>query len=277
MEKEEKPKIQEADGNLTRPKLQATKVEEKPPKHALLGSNLKNSGQNEKAGVSRKRKAETEEVEDDSRFTEAYTCGSGANPEMPATWHAWYETMPHLNAKHAYKRQCRTQEREDKMKKVEEFQKGDVNKDLLDMDMEALEAEMQRVQKDSLEQKAICEGFEEKISKVEEADRREEQEGKVVSKKLLNAGYKHGIMEGKIRSSETYFKFVHEETASTYKQKRATMMRSVNLMQGEIANLKTEVRDLLRQAREQKERDAKLSERKQGVDVLSQTSKDATK
>merc|ERR1719271_1066924 len=92
---------------------------------------------------------------------------------MPATWRAWYSTMPHLDAKHALKQHTRKEGRKEKLRKLEECQQSDANKDLLDMDMEALKVELERAQKDFAEQDAICKEFERKIAAAEEAGRTE--------------------------------------------------------------------------------------------------------
>merc|ERR1719316_1895998 len=107
--------------------------------------------------------------------------------------------MPHLDAKHALKQHTRKESRKEKLRKLEECQQSDANKDLLDMDMEALKVELERAQQDFEEQDAICKEFERKIKDAEKAGRKEEERAEAVSRALSSASYKHGILEGKIR------------------------------------------------------------------------------
>merc|ERR1719199_2171145 len=98
------------------------------------------------------------------------------------------------------------------------------------MNMEALSRELERAQKDFVEQDAICKDYEKRIAKAEKLDSEDEERAKSVSRKLARASYKYGITEGKIRSSETYFSFIHEESNTTYAAKKVVLTRTCNLM-----------------------------------------------
>jgi len=210
-----------------------------------------NAAASQDAGSPKRKHSDTvkKEAKIDVPFSEAYICGSGADPEICATRQAWYSTMPHLDSSQAYKQNLRTEGRETKIRKLEEAQNDEANKDLEAMDAEALNRELEKAQKDFAEQDAICKEFERKIEKAEEADSKTAQQEASVNRKLTTASYKHGVIEGKIRSSEAYFNFIREDTQTAFDQKKATLTRCVNLMAGDIATMKAEVRILLQQAR----------------------------
>lgn len=175
-------------------------------------------------------------------------------PVMPPVWKAWYSTIPGLDGMQAYKKHLREEERKDKMHKAKE--KRGKAEAFAGMDGDALEAAVENMKKEITQQEQICKDFDGRISKALDLDKKEERHALDVARKLQRVSYKHGVMEGKLRSSETYFQQIYGDTRETDDKKVLTLMKSCNLMLSELANLKTEVRGLLKEARERKEEKA---------------------
>merc|ERR1719498_645853 len=112
-----------------------------------------------------------------------------------------------------------------KVRKLEESKKDDKDKDLLAMDAEALKLELEKAREEFAKHDNICKEYERKINKAEEMDKKEAEYAKIVSSNVTRASYKHGVIEGKIRSSETYFNFTFQETDSSYAVKKQTLLR----------------------------------------------------
>jgi|Transcript_72673 hypothetical protein len=171
--------------------------------------------------------------------------------EMPANWQAWYGTIPGLDGKQTYRQATREEGRAAKMRKLEVPGAASFDAELSGMSLDGLRAELDKVQREAAAQESRLRDTEASIARYEELDRIEEDSAKLVRRRLAEASYQHGIMEGKIRSSDLYFGFIYEDTQNSYRKKVMTMQRSSSLMLGEIATMKKDVRTLLQQAREQ--------------------------
>merc|ERR1712146_60307 len=130
--------------------------------------------------------------------------------------------------------------RASKIRKRDEKRREGEGAEALDaaaMSLEELNAELEKVRKEAEHQETLARDNEAKIARFEELDRAEEESAVVVRRRLAAASYQHGIMEGKIRSSDLYFGFIYADTQMSYKKKVMTMKKSCSLM-GEIAELK---------------------------------------
>lgn len=176
---------------------------------------------------------------------------------LPPTWQAFWVTVPHLNPQVAFKLHQKDQQRQ---KKAQELAAADEALGLGDEEVEdeaALLEEVSRLETEVREKKeALADkerehaNLERKLAKVRELDEQEEERSRGTKRKLEAASYTHGVLEGKIRSSDIYFEFLMADTKESHMKKAVTMQRSNALLEKKIHILKGEVRDLLKVAAE---------------------------
>mmetsp|Transcript_9635 Transcript_9635/g.24020 ORF Transcript_9635/g.24020 Transcript_9635/m.24020 type:complete len:312 (+) Transcript_9635:81-1016(+) len=176
---------------------------------------------------------------------------------LPPTWQAFWSTVPDLDAQAAWKAERKDQQRKERQKRQEESA-AHVAKSLPPrVDGESAEEERMRlVEEIGKKQKVLAEIQQQEIAKREKTkrsrafDKREEAEFRNISRKCDKVSYEHGILQGKIRSSDTYFNFLLEDTKAMHKKKVITQNRAAALMGGQIDDMKGDVRQLLKVAAE---------------------------
>lgn len=176
---------------------------------------------------------------------------------LPPTWQAFWSTVPGLDAQAAWKAERKDQQRKERQKRQEDAA-ASVAKSLPPRpDGESYEQERKRLLDEVFAKKQIllelqhqADAKREKAKRSRTFDQHEEKGFWKVSRKCDKASYEHGIFQGKIRSSDTYFSFLMEETKSMHKRKVITQNRASALMGGQIDEMKGEVRQLLKVAAE---------------------------
>lgn len=176
---------------------------------------------------------------------------------LPPTWQAFWSTVPDLDAQAAWKAERKEQQRKERQKRQEETA-AVVAKSLPPrVDGESAEEECRRLLEEiSTKQKVLLEVQQQAIAKREKTkrsrtfDQHEEQEFKRVNRKCDKVSYEHGILKGKIRSSDTYFGFLLEDTKGMHKKKVIIQNRAAALMGTQIDDMKGDVRQLLKVAAE---------------------------
>merc|ERR1712210_430243 len=78
----------------------------------------------------------------------------------------------------------------------------------------------------------------------------EEKDSKIMKRKLQKSSYEHGVLEGKLRSSDVYFRFLWEDTSILHEKETMLLKRSDAIMNAQMATLKNEVREQLKMAAE---------------------------
>jgi len=174
---------------------------------------------------------------------------------LPPTWQAFWSTVPHLDPQAAYRQLDREKKEKDKpskkaeKRKLQEEPKENQTESLED-ETTRLDAEVRRKKQMCAEKEKALQQWDVKLARIKKNDADEEQRSKKTIKRLETASYNHGILEGKIRSSETYFNFLFDDSKTSHAKQTETLKRSCALMDANISELKTEVRELMKAAAE---------------------------
>lgn len=179
---------------------------------------------------------------------------------LPPTWQAFYSTVPHLDPQSAYRHFRHEEQRKAKAKAEAEVKaKFNDGKNGLEQgeEREVVEAELPKLTEEAKQKKQLlaerekhCAEWDKKIARLRALEKDEEVHSRRVRQRLESASYNYGILEGKIRSSDIYFHFLHEDTQVSHSKKVLTLTRANNLMNVEIDKLKNDVRGLLKAAAE---------------------------
>lgn len=183
---------------------------------------------------------------------------------LPPTWQAFWSTVPDLDAQAAYRAFRREQAKLEKAEQVKAVQKAEEmarmgraapveaevegDDDAIQDEISKLETEVREKKQALVQCQRRVEEWDMKLAKARQLDREEEVEAKKMKRTLDSASFKHGVLQGKIRSSHNYFGFLQEDTKSTHYKKKVTLQRSCNLMSAHIGTLKAEMRSLLKVA-----------------------------
>eukprot|EP00747_Dinoflagellata_sp_TGD_P185860 gnl/TRDRNA2_/TRDRNA2_42625_c0_seq1.p1 gnl/TRDRNA2_/TRDRNA2_42625_c0~~gnl/TRDRNA2_/TRDRNA2_42625_c0_seq1.p1 ORF type:complete len:294 (-),score=68.98 gnl/TRDRNA2_/TRDRNA2_42625_c0_seq1:32-862(-) len=181
---------------------------------------------------------------------------------MPPAWQAFWSTVPHLDAKTAYKRhqeklkrhaEQANQEKPPASKRMK--RDDDETEEEVLKQVHELEASV-RSQKDLLaKEKNLCLEWDRKLSRLARSAKEDAERTKNAKRNLENASYTHGMTEGKLRSSNTYFTFLELDIRKNHQVKKHNLTRSCSLMESEMSDLLLEVKDLLSQLSEANERE----------------------
>lgn len=176
---------------------------------------------------------------------------------LPPTWQAFWSTVPDLDAQAAWRAERKEQHKKDRQKRQEEAAVLVAKSLPARVDGESVEEEGKRLLEVICEKQKLLaeldkqdESKRRRIIRSREFDQTEEEDGRKLSRTCDKHSYQHGIFKGKIRSSDTYFSFLLEDTKSMHKKKVITQNRAAALMGGEIDGMKGEVRQLLKVAAE---------------------------
>jgi len=89
-----------------------------------------------------------------------------------------------------------------------------------------------------------------KLIRVRAEEKSEEEKFWTLNREHDRASYAHGVVQGKLRSSDVYFTFLTQDTDSTHETKVMTLKRAAAMMKGNIESMKAEVRQLFKVAAE---------------------------
>jgi len=183
---------------------------------------------------------------------------------LPPTWQAFWSTVPGMDAQAAYRAYKREEAKREKAaqleaaKKVQDEKTGakpaavapgeEEDEETMLAEIAKMEVEV-RAKKEALvaTQRSVDE-WDKKLVKARQLDKEEEVEAKRMKRTLDSASFAHGIVQGKIRSSDNYFTLLYEDTKNDHKRKMVTLQRSCALMNSQISHLKGEMRQLLKTA-----------------------------
>jgi len=176
---------------------------------------------------------------------------------LPASWQAFWATVPGLDAQAAFK--LYTKERDKKEQELKQQAALEDDEALLppaegeesvQEEVQRLTMELRRRKEELANKKSIAEDWERKLNRVRALDKDEEEDRRSVSRRLDKASYAHGVLEGKIRSSDQYFRFLFADTQATHKKRVTTLTKANVMMQVQINEMKNDVRQLLKVAAE---------------------------
>lgn len=174
---------------------------------------------------------------------------------LPPTWQAFYSTVPHIDPKPAYKDFVMARTKGGKRQREgDSSRKG---RKEVEEDEDALEAELKRaVEERKVRKKAWEEAarsvtqWEQKVDEMVTLDRQEEKKLVEVSRKVGKVSYELGILQGKFRSSNVYFKLLLDDLEKNHQKKVFALTRSCSLMQKEMSDMTTDVLKLIAEAEE---------------------------
>mmetsp|Transcript_78609 Transcript_78609/g.138573 ORF Transcript_78609/g.138573 Transcript_78609/m.138573 type:complete len:299 (-) Transcript_78609:42-938(-) len=175
--------------------------------------------------------------------------------DLPPTWKAFWSSVPHLNAKAAFEEQKKHEERMASKKRAMEKAAAAEDMDLDGPEGETTEEEIARLEqrvkqvKEALaEKEKLSEEWNNKIERVKKLDQEAEEKSRRVRRKVEKASYEAGLVQGKLKSSDTYFQFLQQDAEQTAKTKVTNLARSSALMDKQMDLLKGHVRLLLKDA-----------------------------
>jgi len=174
---------------------------------------------------------------------------------LPPTWQAFYSSMPHLDPQAAFKAF-----RKEQIKQTKEKTAGGAapqtltaeEETRLDAEIQKLEDDIKRKRSEYLEKEKLNNEWENRLKRLRSLDVEELEVQKRMVRRLEKASYEYGIMEGKLRSSDIYHKFLLDDEKVQHHKKVTSLSRSCALMGKQIDMLKGDVRSLLKAAAEEK-------------------------
>jgi len=188
--------------------------------------------------------------------------GGGANQQgdplagLPPTWQAFYSSMPHLDPQAAFKSFRKEQHRQSKEKPAAgatPLQTTTAEDEArMEEEIQKLEEEVKKKRLDFLKDENICNEWDNKLKRLRSLDAEELEVQRRVIRKMEKASYEYGIMEGKLRSSDIYHKFLYDDEKVRHNKQVTALNRSCALMGKQIDMLKADVRALLKAAAEEK-------------------------
>eukprot|EP00930_Biecheleria_cincta_P021743 TRINITY_DN16016_c3_g1_i1.p1 TRINITY_DN16016_c3_g1~~TRINITY_DN16016_c3_g1_i1.p1 ORF type:complete len:334 (-),score=86.77 TRINITY_DN16016_c3_g1_i1:69-1022(-) len=198
---------------------------------------------------------------------------------MPATWQAFWSTVPHLDAKAAYNEHQREQERKARAKRkaavAEEAKpewEGKPGESMAE-EVVRLEEHIRQLQQGLKDKKRVSEEWEMKLARAKVAEEESLIHSRRVKRKLDSATYLYGVSMGKFNSSEGYFQFLYQDTIMEGKKEVGILQRSRNLIDKQIDLLKSHVRMLLKVAAADERAESSMGDTKSaGSDSKSQRS-----
>lgn len=173
---------------------------------------------------------------------------------LPATWQAFWSTVPHLNAKAAYDEHTKLEEKKAKEKRkaaAAEEVKAEWEGKPGESEAEEilrLEDQIRQIQQALADKNRVNEEWEQKLSRAKLAEEESLIHSRRVKRKLDSAQYLHGVSMGKFNSSEGYFQFLYQDTVAEGKKEVGNLSRSRALIGKQIDLLKNHVRMLLKVA-----------------------------
>lgn len=180
---------------------------------------------------------------------------------LPAVWQAFWSTVPNMDAQAAFRHHKRDIDRQEKKKKEAEadevLAKMLAQEDEQDEIPDNIEEEVKRLEVECRKRKEVYQDrqrsqaeWERKLTRVRTLNRDEDEKARKFSRVMDKASYDHGVLQGKIRSSEIYFSYLYEDTKAIHGKKVNTLSRACNLMNKKINEMKGDLRQLLKVAAE---------------------------
>jgi len=212
------------------------------------------------------------------------------NKGLPADWHAFWSTMPHLDAKTAYKeykkqkvRAQRTTAQETAAAQNLEKFKASVPAKTVVQDTQPAKETVEQSEIDELERLVAAkqqelrnldnslDSWNRKIARIRKLDVDDETESKKVKKELAKANYSLGEVIGMGRSQDSYFDFVLRDSQLVHKRRFANLQKSNSLLKASIIEMKGECDQML-QEHKTMVRDGKVVLQSDDEDMLPEES-----
>jgi len=177
---------------------------------------------------------------------------------LPPAWQAFWSTVPELDAQSAFKQHKVVERKQEKKAEVHDVPDDEHALKLPewpgdDRQDEAFER-ARMVLREGAEKLAnsqrLALEWQEKLRSVRVLDMKEQQEWDIKNRRNNSASYAHGVMEGKIRSSDIYFQYISEDNKITHGKKVGTIRKAHVLLEQGINQMKNDVRQLLKVAAE---------------------------
>jgi len=213
--------------------------------------------QSEVDTVIRKEKPARQELKRLRKQISKHRSKEQADPtkDLPPTWKAFWSSVPHLNPKAAYEEHLHHEAKAAKAKRSaekaaeasaldEEGHEGET----IEEEISRLEQRVKQVKEALGEKDKLIQEWSSKLERARKLDEDSEERSRRVRRKLEAASYNHGVAQGKLRSSDTYFTFLYQGEEQQAKNKVITLSRSCALMDKQMDLLKGHVRLLLKDA-----------------------------
>jgi len=174
--------------------------------------------------------------------------------DLPPTWKAFWSTVPHLNPKAAYEEYLHREAKAAKAKRNAEkaaeaaLDAEGHERETIDEEIIRLEQRVKQVKEALGEKDKLIQEWSSKLERVRKLDEDADDRSRRVRRKLEVASYNHGVVQGKLRSSDTYHTFLYQGEQQQAKNKVVTLSRSCALMDKQMDLLKGHVRLLLKDA-----------------------------
>lgn len=172
---------------------------------------------------------------------------------LPPTWQAFYATVPHLNPQAAFHQWQREVDKHKKEQKSKAHARVDTaeeeTEEAVRQEIRTLEESVGEKRRTLTEKDRVCKDWDRKLAGVRQLDGDDEQSSRNVVRKVEAARYEHGILAGKLRSSDIYFHYLHEDSKKAQEKKVHTLKRSCALIEANIDELKNEIRKQIKQGR----------------------------
>eukprot|EP00928_Gymnodinium_smaydae_P009823 TRINITY_DN13679_c0_g2_i1.p1 TRINITY_DN13679_c0_g2~~TRINITY_DN13679_c0_g2_i1.p1 ORF type:complete len:269 (+),score=89.32 TRINITY_DN13679_c0_g2_i1:59-865(+) len=176
---------------------------------------------------------------------------------LPATWKAFYNTVPNQShsAQRAHEQYVKEKEQE-RQKRAREAEgataegmakkKARTEEELV-AEVETMDKQIKERRAKRLELKEAKAEWLEKVTRMRADDRSEEEEWQKTKLLLDKESYERGMLMGKRRSSDLYFQYLFDDVELTHKKQVMALQRSCSLVLKEISDLKGEIREIVRE------------------------------